>query len=424
MSSVINRKIEKKPVARAACFAGVQSPGKTGLIGIFLCVFLVCFEVAEAGQDDDVGQAREVVVEGFSAAAARGGGGSAAEMAAKGEGRESSFLSGDDETAEAVSGSFDYHQMNLIPRKCIVTSRSLCDTSFVLGAHRFKMPIVPANMECVIDRTFAIKLARAGYFYIYHRFSDTLAFAAEMKSLSLPVSISVGINDEAHTLIDSLAAAGIAPDYVTIDIAHGHAETMREMIQYIKKTFPGCFVIAGNVATAEATRDLEFWGADAIKVGIGPGSACTTYSATGFGSRGAQASIVQSCARARLKPSTVIIADGGIKEPGDIAKSLALGANLVMVGGMFSSLTDSPGNTVEGADGRVYKEFWGSASSFQSGKTHRVEGTKKLVPMKTHGVLDEMRFLEECLQSAISYGGGRDLECFKGVRFFLQGAGW
>lgn len=326
------------------------------------------------------------------------------------------------ESSACCHVSFDYPQMNLVPRKCVVASRSLCDTSCALGARRFKMPIMPANMECVVDLSVATKLAQAGYFYVYHRFSDTLAFAAHMKSLSLPVSISVGVNEEAYTLIDSLAEADIFPDYVTVDIAHGHTEKMRDIIGHIKAAFPKSFVIAGNVATAEATRDLESYGADAIKVGIGPGSACTTYSATGFGSRGAQASIVQLCAKACLNPETVIIADGGIKEPGDIAKSLALGARMVMVGGMFSSLSDSPGAKVQGADGRMYKEFWGSASSFQSSKMNRIEGTKKLLLMKSHGVLDEMHYLEECLQSAISYGGGRDLECFKDVKFFLQGS--
>ena len=328
-----------------------------------------------------------------------------------------------DQPSEDLSEAFDpfdYHQMNLVPRKCIVTSRSLCDTSFTLGAHRFKMPIVPANMECVIDPAVASKLAQGGYFYIYHRFADTFAFAARMKSLSLPISISVGVNEEAYSLIKQLAEADIFPDYVTVDIAHGHAEKMKDIIGHIKTVFPKTFVIAGNVSTAKATRDLEAYGADAIKVGIGPGSACTTYTATGFGSRGAQASIVQHCAEARLKPETVIIADGGIKEPGDIAKSLVLGADLVMVGGMFSSLTDSPGTTIEGSDGRRYKEFWGSASSFQSSKTSRIEGTKKLQLMKNHGVLDEMRYLEECLQSAISYGGGSDLKCFKQVQFFVR----
>jgi len=195
---------------------------------------------------------------------------------------------------------------------------------------------------------------------------------------------------------------------------------MEAMLKWIRSEFPNPpFIIAGNVSTAEAVRDLEAWGADGIKVGIGPGSACTTYTATGFGSRGIQASVIAECAAARSKPSTMIMADGGIKEPGDIAKCLVLGADVVMVGGMFSGLTDSPGEVVRGYDGKLYKEFWGSASAFQSGKKNRIEGTKKLIPYKEHTLVEELVYIKECLQSAISYGGGTSLECFKKVKYIV-----
>jgi GMP reductase len=241
-----------------------------------------------------------------------------------------------------------------------------------------------------------------------------------MRDLNLPISISLGVNTDAYELIDSLDFCNLMPDFVTIDIAHGHSIKMKKIIEFLK-TKPNCpFIIAGNVSTPEGVKDLEAWGADAIKVGIGPGAACTTYVATGFGSRGIQASIVKQCSKAKANPNTIIVADGGIKEPGDIAKSLALGADLVMIGGMFSGLNDSPGNTVSGTDGRIYKEFWGSASAFQSGKKHRIEGTKKLVLMKQHGFLEEMAYLTECLQSAISYGGGDTLDCLKSATIIAK----
>ena len=119
--------------------------------------------------------------------------------------------------------------------------------------------------------------------------------------------------------------------------------------------------VAGNVSTPDAVRDLESWGADSVKVGIGPGSACTTFSTTGFGSRGMQAAAVMDCASVARVP---IIADGGIKVPGDIAKSIVLGADMVMIGGMLSGFIDSPGGVVV-HDGRRYKDFWGSASAYQ-----------------------------------------------------------
>jgi GMP reductase len=321
-----------------------------------------------------------------------------------------------------MSWGFDFSQINLIPKKCIVNSRSECDTTINLGDRIFELPVMPANMECVINDEIAIKLAENKFFYIHHRFNvDAVEFTKKMRALQLPVSISIGVNEDAYKTIDILMgnnALGI--DYVTIDIAHGHCDKMKNIIEYIKKFEYGPFIIAGNVSTPEAVRDLETWGANAIKVGIGPGAACTTYVATGFGSRGTQASAVQQCANARTNPNTKIIADGGIKEPGDIAKSLVLGADMVMIGGMFSALNDSPGQTVTGTDGRLYKEFWGSASAFQSGKKNRIEGTKKLMLMKHHGILDEMAYLKECLQSAISYGGGDSLHCFRLVNYMTK----
>jgi len=279
------------------------------------------------------------------------------------------------------------------------------------------MPVVPANMECVINEEVAIKLAQSGYFYVYHRFNvDLLNFSLRMKNLGLPLSISVGVNEPDYELLNLLKSQDCIPDYITIDIAHGHSVKMEAMIKWIKVELPSVFIIAGNVSTPEAVKDLEDWGAHAIKVGIGPGSACTTYTATGFGSRNAQASVIEICSLASSR--ALIIADGGIKEPGDIAKALVLGADVVMVGGMFSALTDSPGSTVRGEDGKLYKEFWGSASAFQSGKHNRIEGIKKLLPLKNNSVLEEMDYLKECLQSAISYGGGKTVYDLNDVTYF------
>lgn len=324
---------------------------------------------------------------------------------------------------------FDFCDINLVPRKCVVESRSECDTSIQIGNHRFKLPVVPANMECVINDDVALKLASAGYFYIYHRFSvDVVVFARKMIEKNLPVSISIGVNEDAYKICEKLIAKQLKIDFLTIDIAHGHSIKTEKMLKWIYENWKNDrpFLIVGNVSTPEAVIDLESWGADAIKVGIGPGSACTTYVATGFGSRNAQAYSVQLCAKAKKNPKTMIIADGGIKEPGDIAKALVMGADFVMIGGLFSALNDSPGSQVMGQDGRLYKEFWGSASqhagSMHGGptatKSNRIEGTKKLVLMKDHSILHEMTYLTECLQSAISYGGGNDLSTFKQVEYF------
>jgi hypothetical protein len=166
---------------------------------------------------------------------------------------------------------FDFEQINLHPRFGVVDSRNQCSTSVKFGNHQFALPIVPANMECVISEELAIKLSESRYFYIMHRFEiNSFDFVRKMKSLNLISSISVGVNEDSYLLIDDFASNEIYPDYITIDIAHGHCQKMQKMLKYIKSKIPS-FVIAGNVSTPQAVLDLQSWGADAIKVGIGPG---------------------------------------------------------------------------------------------------------------------------------------------------------
>lgn len=167
---------------------------------------------------------------------------------------------------------FDYDDINLIPRYSVVDSRSECDTSIQLGDFKFKNPVIPANMEAVISEELAIKLAENGYFYIMHRFgTDNVKFIKKMKSLNLVTSISIGVNDESYQLIEELIKKDIVPNFITVDIAHGHCKKMKKMLKFLKDKKLNSFIIAGNVASIEATRDLDNWGADAIKVGIAPG---------------------------------------------------------------------------------------------------------------------------------------------------------
>ena len=312
---------------------------------------------------------------------------------------------------------FDYDNILLLPRKCRVDSRSECDTSMSLGGRRFRLPVVPANMKTVIDENIARWLAANGYFYVMHRFDlDNVAFARAMRDAGLMVSISAGVKPADIAAIDRLAAEGVGADYVTIDIAHGHAESVRRMIAHIKEKLHEAFVIAGNVGTPEAVIDLEGWGADATKVGIGPGKVCITRLKTGFGTGGWQLSALKWCARVATKP---IIADGGIRHHGDIAKSIRFGATFVMIGSLFAGHEESPGQTVE-VDGRLYKEYFGSASDFNKGEYRHVEGKRILEPVK--GTLAEtLREMQEDLQSSISYAGGCRLEDVRRVNYVVLG---
>jgi GMP reductase len=312
---------------------------------------------------------------------------------------------------------FDYDNILLLPRKCRVESRSECDASVELGPRRFRLPVVPANMKTVVSEAICIWLARNDYFYVMHRFDlDSVKFVQDMKALGLYASISLGVKDPDYATVDRLVALGLTPEYITIDIAHGHADSVKNMIAYLREKIPATFIIAGNVATPEAVIDLENWGADATKVGIGPGKVCITKLKTGFGTGGWQLSAVKWCARVATKP---IIADGGIRDHGDIAKSIRFGATMVMIGSLFAGHEESPGQTVE-VDGKLYKEYYGSASDLNKGEYKHVEGKRILEPIKGKlaATLVEM---EQDVQSSISYSGGKKLMDIRKVNYVTLG---
>ena len=283
-----------------------------------------------------------------------------------------------------------------------------------LGDYTFKLPVVPANMQTIIDEDIAEKLAKNGYFYIMHRFDEASRkpFVKRMHDQDLIASISVGVKDYEYDFVSSLKDD--APEFITIDIAHGHSDSVIEMIKHIKKELPDTFVIAGNVGTPEAVRELENAGADATKVGIGPGKVCITKVKTGFGTGGWQLAALRWCAKAARKP---IIADGGIRTHGDIAKSIRFGATMVMIGSLFAGHLESPGKLVE-VDGKQYKEYYGSASEYQKGEHKNVEGKKILLPVKGH-LKDTLIEIQEDLQSSISYAGGRDLHALTRVDYVI-----
>ncbi|MEB5759882.1 GMP reductase [Mammaliicoccus sciuri] len=311
---------------------------------------------------------------------------------------------------------FDYEDVQLIPNKCIVESRSECDTTVKFGPKTFKLPVVPANMQTVMNEELAEWFASNDYFYIMHRFDEEgrIPFIKKMQTQNLFASISVGVKDNEYTFIEQLSNEGLVPEYITIDIAHGHSEQVIRMIKHIKQHIPETFVIAGNVGTPEGVRELENAGADATKVGIGPGRVCITKIKTGFGTGGWQLAAINACSKAARKP---MIADGGIRTNGDIAKSIRFGASMVMVGSLFAAHEESPGETVE-LEGKLYKEYFGSASEFQKGERKNVEGKKMFVEHKG-SLKDTLIEIEQDLQSSISYAGGKDLHSITKVDYVI-----
>lgn len=323
-----------------------------------------------------------------------------------------------------------YDDVCLIPEFSSCRSRSECKTSVNFLGFDFKLPVMPANMKAVIDEDWAKYLSDNDYLYSMHRFDiDVQKFIenANRDNFKL-ISASFGVKTTDQRIIENLHSSGARLDIATIDVAHGHSSSVKEVIEYFKTQLPNTKIIAGNVATQQAVRDLYKWGADAVKVGIGQGSPCTTKNKTGFTMP--MFSCVKKCSGAPAGDtifddcgsnvddfeSIPIIADGGVRHNGDIAKALVAGADFVMAGGIFAACADSPAKEVE-VDGVWHKAYFGSASFENKRNKRNIEG--KLRKLSQNGMVleEKLEEIKQDLQSAISYGGGKLLKDLKKVSY-------
>jgi GMP reductase len=225
------------------------------------------------------------------------------------------------------------------------------------------------------------------------------------------VSISVGVNKVDYETLKLINQKNLRVDFITVDVAHGHHLLVKQMLDFIKQNFKKTFIIAGNIVTEAAAADLTLWGANAIKVGIGQGYVCTTKDKTGF------TYPMFSCVLELAKKYTVV-ADGGIRCTGDIAKALAAGAKMVMCGSIFAKLKDSPAKTViNPSDNKKYKEYYGSASFQNKNKNKNIEGKTELIELEDKTYLEKIKEIQEDLQSAISYAGGSALPSLRRAKW-------
>lgn len=242
----------------------------------------------------------------------------------------------------------------------------------------------------------------------------------------LRVAAAVGIASDTLQRAAALIAEGV--DAVIIDTAHGHSRGVIEMASQVKKAFPNVDLIVGNIATAEAARDLAAIGVDAVKVGIGPGSICTTRVVAGIGMP--QLTAVMEVSEALKGTGIPVIADGGIRYTGDIVKALAGGADTIMAGSLFAGVDESPGETIL-YEGRKYKAYrgMGSVEAMQQGSKDRYfqdmeEDIKKLVPEGIVGRVAYKGSLSEVihqliggLRAGMGYTGSSNIESLKKARF-------
>ncbi|NBW33500.1 MAG: GMP reductase [Cytophagia bacterium] len=290
-----------------------------------------------------------------------------------------------------------YKDVYLVPNYSELESRANADTSVKIKDFRFSLPIMPSNMKSVVDLKTYHLYDSLGLAPIMHRFD--LSNYKILNSISTNWrAISVGVKQEDREELRKCTSLSLLPTCICIDIAHGHSLAMKNMIKFVRETFPDVIIVAGNVTTGQACKDLAEWGADLVKVGIGPGQVCSTKNKTGF--HMPMFTAVKSCAEVSPVP---IVADGGFRENGDIAKALVAGATFCMIGGMFAACSDSPATMVNGK-----KEYYGSASERNKGSVRNIEGfTTHLTPTNT--ITSKIREIQEDLQSAISYAGGKDL---------------
>ncbi len=315
---------------------------------------------------------------------------------------------------------YTFDEVALVPKYSNICSREIPDLSTVLTTDiPMKLPILAANMDTVIGDKLAEILIQNGIIPIFHRFQSFETQKDLVLKFKNKCFISCGLKDVDQTIsLFDLGALGVC-----IDIAHGHCQDLISLIKQFKVMRPNIKIIAGNVCTEQATYDLIFAGADAIKVGVGPGSACTTRIQTGFGVP--QFTAILDCAKIASRFKIPVIADGGITLPRDFVLALAAGASSVMMGNLFAKTYESASEKIK-VNEQIYSTYRGQASrNFQEDYYGTVK--KGTVPEGVHykvictesaqNLIDR---LSGALKSAMTYGGSQTISEFQKKAEFIK----
>lgn len=325
--------------------------------------------------------------------------------------------------------SLSYDDVLLIPQYSEIVSRNDVDLSTQITSKiTLKIPLISANMSDVTGIDLAIQIAKLGGLGVIPRFV-TKEIEAEMvskvKKEKLLVGAAIGIRNGMYERTETLINAGA--DIFFLDVAHGHMLTVINAVKDFKNKFRNIDLVAGNVATTEAADALFRAGADSVKVGIGPGSICTTRIETGSGLP--QISAIMNAYKSARKYKKSLIADGGTKNSGDIVKGLAAGASAIMAGSLFAGTDEAPGKKVI-IDGKIYKSYNASTSlaekknhiendnkDFEKNYTKQIEGVESMVSYKgpLSMVIDK---ITANIRSGYTYSGANNIkELRKKARF-------
>lgn len=295
-----------------------------------------------------------------------------------------------------------YDDVLLLPDASDVVPSEVSTKTQLTRDIQLEIPLVSSAMDTVTESTMAIAMAKAGGIGIIHRnlsIDEQVTHVKLVKGANLLVGAAVGVGDDGYERAQALIEIGV--DVVVVDTAHGHHRAVLDAISRIKKSFPKQEIIGGNVATRAGAQALINAGADAVKVGVGPGSICTTRVVAGVGVP--QVTAIMEAAKACKKADIPLIADGGLQYSGDIAKAIVSGADSVMLGSLLAGCEESPGELIE-IDGRKYKSYrgMGSLGAMQS------RGTKKSFSKDRYmqdDVLAEDKLVPEGIEGKVAYRG-------------------
>jgi len=295
-----------------------------------------------------------------------------------------------------------YDDVLLLPDASDVVPSEVDTKTHLTREIQLDIPLISSAMDTVTESAMAIAMAKAGGIGIIHRnlaIEEQVTHVKLVKGAGLLVGAAVGVGDDGFERAEALIESGV--DVIVVDTAHGHHRAVLEAIARIKKHYAKQEIIGGNVATRAGAQALINAGADAVKVGVGPGSICTTRVVAGVGVP--QITAIMEAAKACKKADIPLIADGGLQYSGDIAKAIVSGADTVMLGSLLAGCEESPGELVE-VDGRKYKSYrgMGSLGAMQS------RGNKKSFSKDRYmqdDVLAEDKLVPEGIEGKVAYRG-------------------
>ena len=321
-----------------------------------------------------------------------------------------------------MKSTITFSDVLLVPKYSEIVSRKSIDLSVDIGnGINLSSPFISSPMDTVTEHSMAIAMAKYGGLGIIHRYNtieEQAEITREVQMKTDKVAAAIGVSGDFLERAQSAVSEGAK--ILCVDVAHGHHVLMKDALRKLRSAFgKKVHIMAGNVATLEGFNDLADWGADSIRIGIGGGSICSTRVQTGHGVPTLQSII--DCSKSDR--NALLIADGGIKNSGDVAKAIAAGANLIMCGSLFAGTDESPGEIFSASDGKKYKVYRGMASveaqKDWKGSHNSVEGISTTISYKG-SINNIVGLMKKQLASACSYSGASNLKEFYHNSEFIQ----